>query len=143
MLIIALNLLNSDPPRAFAYASEIPSRLARDSVFAVAASRTFFVNPDSSIALARQIGTRSLRGATLLDLAGRVAARGDTARARSLVREGIPGIDPLTHPPQGVQLVGLVRGGLYDVALQWARRQTTPESRARVFFALYEAVAAQ
>ena len=141
MLIVARNMVESDPSKALAYGLEIPSVVARDSLFAFAAPRIFDAQPDSGIVLARRIGTPSLRGMTLIDLAGRAAARGDTSLARTLALEGMPGIDALVQPLEGARLVTLVRVGLYDVMLQWARSQPAPESRARVLFALYEAVA--
>ena len=143
MLIVARNMVESDPSQALAYSLEIPSVVARDSLFAFAAPRIFDAQPDSGIVLARRIGAPSLRGMTLIDLAGRAATRGDASLARTLALEGMPGIDALVQPLEGTRLVALVRGGLYDVMLQWARSQSAPESRARVFFALYEAVASR
>jgi hypothetical protein len=143
MLIVARNMVESDPSQALAYALEIPSGVARDSLFAFAALRIFDAQPDSGIVLARRIGTPSLRGMTLIDLAGRAATRGNASLARTLALEGMPGIDPLVQPLEGIRLVGLVRGGLYEVMLQWARSQSGLEARARVFFALFEAVASR
>jgi hypothetical protein len=143
MRIVARNMLDSDPPGALAYASQIPSRVARDSLFAFAAPRIFEVQPDSGIALARRVATPSLRGMTLVDLANRAATRGDTSLARTLALEGLPVIDPLAQPLAGMRLGGLVRIGLYDVILQWARSQSAREARARVLFALFEAVASR
>ena len=141
MLIVALNMLESDPRRALDYALGIPSRVGRDSLSAAAALRFFGVQPDSALVLARRIETPSLRGMTLIDLAGRAATRGDAPLARTLALEGMPGINPLLQPLEGTRLVALVRGGLYDVMLDWARSQQALESRARALFALYEAVA--
>ena len=143
MLIVARQMLESNPSRALDYVLEIPSSVARDSLFGFAASRSFAARPDSSIALARRIGTPSLRGMTLIDLAGHAATRGDTSLARSLAMEGMPVIDPLVQPLEGTRLAPLVRSGLYDAMLQWARSQPVPEARARVLFALYEAIASR
>jgi class 3 adenylate cyclase len=80
-----LRIINEPTAAALAYALEIPSRVARDSLFAFAAPRIFDVQPDSGIALARQVGTPSLRGMTLVDLANRAATRGDAALAAAIV----------------------------------------------------------
>jgi hypothetical protein len=112
-------------------------------VFTLAAPPLFDVHPDSGVFLANRISTPGIRGMTLLDLASRAAARRDTSLARKLALAGIGAIDPAVQPIEGMRLAGLVRGGLYDVLLRWARSQSGPEQRARVFFALFEAVAAQ
>jgi len=140
MLIIARRTVESNPTQALEDASEIPSRVGRDSLLAVVALRFSDVLPDSAIALARRIGTPNIRGITLIDLAGRAATRGNELLAHTLVLEGMREIDAFAPLIDGTKLVALVRGGLYEEMLRWARGQQIAESRARVLFALYEAV---
>ena len=141
MLIVARNMLESNPTRALEYALIISSRVAQDSLFAVAAPRILDVQPDSAVALARRIRTPHIRGIALIDLAGRAVTLGDTSLARTLAVEGMPEVNALVQPLDGARLVPLVRSGLYDEILMWARSQQAAEARARVLFALYEAVA--
>ena len=141
MLTVARRTMFRDPARALAYASTIPARHARDSLVAFAATQAFEARPDSGIAIARGIGTPPIRAMAILDLANRAAKRGDSSLARTLAVEGMSGIHPPVQWADETRFSGLVRAGLYDVVLQWARSQPSPEQRATAFLALYSAVA--
>jgi hypothetical protein len=140
-LLVARRMFDVDPQRAFVHAAQFPVAFVQDSLLAYAAAQTSYASAERGAAFARRIAAPNLRGISLLTVAGRAAERGDTTQARALTVESIAQYESTVPPIASHLLVGLVRAGLYGDLLAWARSQTVPESRARVFFALFGAVA--